>query len=68
MMWSLSMPQVATTLASALVGYPSINAASLRLPDLELINTVIVMVLVTAVLGPLITECVGSRMKAGARP
>ncbi len=64
MMWSLSMPQVAATLASALVGYQAVNAAGVRLLDLELINTVIVMVLVTAVLGPLITERVGRRMTA----
>ena len=48
-MWSLSVPQVAATLAAALVGYQAeiINA--------QVFNSVIVLMLVTSVLGPLIT-------------
>ncbi len=48
-MWSLSIPQVAATLAAALVGYQAniINA--------QVFNSVILLMLVTAILGPLVT-------------
>jgi Kef-type K+ transport system membrane component KefB len=48
-MWSLSLPQVAATLAATLVGYQQgiLNEAVL--------NSVILMMLVTSILGPLIT-------------
>ncbi len=48
-MWSLSVPQVAATLAAALVGYQAniINA--------QVFNSVILLMLVTSILGPLIT-------------
>lgn len=48
-MWSLSLPQVAATLAATLVGY----RAGLLTEDL--LNSVIVLMLVTATLGPVIT-------------
>jgi Kef-type K+ transport system membrane component KefB/nucleotide-binding universal stress UspA family protein len=49
-MWSLSMPQVGTTLAAALVGFQ----AGLLPP--QLLNSVILLMLVTSTLGPLITS------------
>ena len=48
-MWSLSVPQVAATLAAALVGY---QADIITAP---VFNSVILLMLVTSVLGPLIT-------------
>jgi Kef-type K+ transport system membrane component KefB/nucleotide-binding universal stress UspA family protein len=48
-MWSLSMPQVAATLAAALVGLEQGILSALEF------NAVIVMMLVTSVLGPLLT-------------
>jgi Kef-type K+ transport system membrane component KefB len=48
-MWSLSLPQVAATLAATLVGY------RVGLLTEELLNSVIVLMLVTATLGPIIT-------------
>ncbi|MEA5497692.1 cation:proton antiporter [Limnoraphis robusta Tam1] len=48
-MWSLSLPQVAATLAAALVG---VNAGLL---SQELFNSVIVLMLVTSILGPILT-------------
>lgn len=48
-MWSLSMPQVAATLAAALVGYQA------QIINAQVFNSVILMMLVTSVLGPLIT-------------
>lgn len=61
-MWSLSLPQVAATLAAALAG---LNAGIIT--D-SVFNTVIVLMLVTAVLGPVLTARFGRRLsvpKAG---
>ncbi|HIK45391.1 MAG TPA: cation:proton antiporter [Leptolyngbyaceae cyanobacterium M65_K2018_010] len=49
-MWSLSLPQVAATLAAAVVGLKRGILSELEL------NAVIVMMLVTSVLGPLLTS------------
>jgi Kef-type K+ transport system membrane component KefB/nucleotide-binding universal stress UspA family protein len=54
-MWSLSLPQVAATLAAALVAYQTQNAAGERLISENVLNSVIVLMLVTAIMGPLIT-------------
>lgn len=55
-MWSLSMPQVAATLAAALVGL------QVGLIDKILFNTVIVLMLVTSLLGPLLTDKFASKL------
>lgn len=57
-MWSLSMPQVGATLAATLVGYRA------GLLNEGVLNSVIVLMLVTATLGPLIT----SRVAVGLTP
>ncbi|MDB9303986.1 MULTISPECIES: cation:proton antiporter [Cyanophyceae] len=54
-MWSLSLPQVAATLAAALVGYQTLNSAGERLISESVLNSVIVLMLVTSIMGPLIT-------------
>ncbi|MGB3292798.1 MAG: cation:proton antiporter [Phormidesmis sp.] len=48
-MWSLSIPQVAATLAAALVGYEA------EIISTEVFNSVILLMLVTSILGPLVT-------------
>ncbi|UBF24665.1 cation:proton antiporter [Kovacikia minuta CCNUW1] len=48
-MWSLSLPQVAATLAATLVGYRA------KLLTEEVLNSVIVLMLVTSTLGPILT-------------
>ncbi|WP_204151829.1 cation:proton antiporter [Leptolyngbya sp. CCY15150] len=55
-MWSLSMPQVAATLAAALAGVEA------NLIDSQVFNAVIVLMLITSLLGPLLTERFASRM------
>ena len=55
-MWSLSLPQVAATLAAALAGVQS------GLIPQEVFNTVIVLMLVTSLLGPLLTERYGRKL------
>ncbi|MCC5635879.1 cation:proton antiporter [Nostoc sp. CHAB 5844] len=54
-MWSLSLPQVAATLAATLVAYQTVNSAGERLINEGVLNSVIVLMLVTAILGPIIT-------------
>jgi Kef-type K+ transport system membrane component KefB/nucleotide-binding universal stress UspA family protein len=55
-MWSLSLPQVAATLAAALVAYQTVNSANERLINDAVLNSVIVLMLVTAIVGPMITS------------
>jgi len=63
-MWSLSLPQVAATLAAALVAYNAQNSAGQRLIDEPILNTVIVLMVITSVLGPILTESFGRRLVA----
>ncbi|MFN6469612.1 MAG: cation:proton antiporter [Nostoc sp. SerVER01] len=62
-MWSLSLPQVAATLAATLVAYQSLNPAGERLINEGVLNSVIVLMLVTAILGPVITARVASSLQ-----
>ncbi len=55
-MWSLTLPQVAATLAATLVAYKTFNAAGHPLLDSRMLNGVLIMVLVTAMLGPVLTQ------------
>ena len=56
-MWSLSMPQVAATLAATLVGYRA------GILTEGVLNSVLVLMLVTATLGPLITSKVAPGLR-----
>ncbi|ERN42797.1 Kef-type K+ transport system, membrane component [Rubidibacter lacunae KORDI 51-2] len=49
-MWSLSLPQVAATLAAALAGLQA------GLIDSQVFNAILVLMLVTSLVGPLLTE------------
>jgi Kef-type K+ transport system membrane component KefB len=66
LMGALSLPQVAATLAAALVAFQTTNSAGVRLIDEPVINTVIVLMVVTSVLGPILTERFGERLAAKA--
>jgi Kef-type K+ transport system membrane component KefB len=61
-MWALALPQVAATLAVALTAYGTQDAAGNRLIDEPVLNSVLVLVVVTSVLGPVLTEVFGKRM------
>ncbi len=61
-MWSLTLPQVAATLAATLVAYRTVNAAGEPLLDGRMLNGVLIMVLVTAILGPVLTQRFAPRM------
>jgi hypothetical protein len=59
LIWSLSLPQVAATPAAAIVAFQSKNAAGVRLIDEPVLNTMLVLVVVTSILGPVLTERFG---------
>jgi Kef-type K+ transport system membrane component KefB len=62
--WSLTLPQVAATLAATLVAHDTLNSAGQRLLDDRMFNVVLVLVFVTSVLGPVLTERFASRLNA----
>jgi Kef-type K+ transport system membrane component KefB len=61
-MWSLTLPQVAATLAAALVGFETFDPAGQRLVDERMLNAVFVLMLTTSILGPVLTELFAPRM------
>jgi hypothetical protein len=67
-MWSLTLPQVAATLAATLVAYDTFNPAGQRLIDSRLLNVVLVLVLTTSILGPVLTEHFAPRMLEDVAP
>jgi Kef-type K+ transport system membrane component KefB len=72
-MWSLTLPQLAATLAATLVATKTVNAAGQPLIDGRILNSILVMVLVTAIVGPVLTQrfaprMLESRSGAGAGP
>jgi Kef-type K+ transport system membrane component KefB len=63
--WSLTLPQVAATLAATLVAHETLGATGQRLLDDRMLNVVLVLVLVTAILGPVLTERFAPRLAGG---
>jgi Kef-type K+ transport system membrane component KefB len=63
-MWSLTLPQVAATLAAALVAFETKNGAGVRLLDTKMLNVVLVLMLTTAILGPILTERFASNLSS----
>jgi Kef-type K+ transport system membrane component KefB len=64
LIWSLSLPQVAAILAATLVAFQTKDAAGVRLIDEPVLNTVLVLVVITSVLGPILTEYFGRQRLA----
>ena len=60
--WSLTLPQVAATLAATLVAYDTYNAAHERLLDSRMLNVVLALMLFTSLLGPILTERFAPRL------
>ena len=67
-MWSLTLPQVAATLAATLVAFDTRNPAGQRLIDNRLLNTVLVLMVTTSILGPVLTEHFAPRLLKDAIP
>ena len=65
-MWSLTLPQVAATLAATLVAFDTRNPAGQRLVDSRLLNVVLVLMVTTSILGPVLTEHFAPRLLKGA--
>jgi hypothetical protein len=55
LMGSLPFPQVAATLATAIVGYEALNAAGQRPIDERMLTAVLVLVLMTSMVGPILS-------------
>lgn len=72
LVWSLSLPQMAATLATAVVAYNTVNAAGVRLLDMPYVNASLVLVVITCVAGPILTQRFAGQVKgeepAGALP
>lgn len=66
LMYGLTIPQVAATLAVALVAYSTANAAGQRLIDEPILNATIVLVILSSVVGLLVTGRATKRIKASA--
>ncbi len=64
LVWSLSLPQMAATLAAAVVAYKTVNAAGARLLDESYVNAILVLVVATCVAGPILVERYAPRMKS----
>ena len=60
--WALTLPQVAATLAATLVAYHTVNADGQWMLDEKMLNVVLVLMLVTSILGPVLTERFAPRM------
>ena len=60
--WSLTLPQVAATLAATLVAYNTFDSAGHRLLDDTMLNAVLVMLVTTSILGPVLRQRYAPRM------
>jgi Kef-type K+ transport system membrane component KefB len=67
MVWSLTLPQVAATLAATIVAHDTLGPGSQRLLDDRMLNAVLVLMLTTSILGPVLTERFATRLVAGAK-
>jgi Kef-type K+ transport system membrane component KefB len=65
--WSLTLPQVAATLAATLVAHDTLGGGGQRLLDDRMLNVVLVLVLATSILGPVLTEHFAPRLVADHR-
>lgn len=66
--WSLTLPQVAATIAAAIVAFNTFDSTGERLIGSELLNVVLVLMVTTSILGPLLTERLIPRLLLSPRP
>jgi len=60
--WSLTLPQVAATLAATLVAYRTVDRVGTHLLDDRMLNVVLALMLSTSILGPVLTEHFAPRL------
>jgi Kef-type K+ transport system membrane component KefB len=61
--WSVSLPQMAATLASAVVAYQTVNSTGTRLLAQNYVDAILVLVVLTCVAGPILSERFALRLK-----
>ena len=61
-MWSLTLPQVAATLATALVAFRTFDQLHQPLIDRRMLDAVFVLIVTTSILGPMLTQNFSPRM------
>jgi Na+:H+ antiporter len=61
-MWALSLPQLAATLAATVTAHMSMNAAGERLIGEKVVNVAILLMVITATLGPILTQQFGNKI------
>ena len=66
LMFGLTVPQVAATLAVAIVAYSTKNAAGERLIDQAMLNATVVLVIASSLLGLIITEWAAGKISKDA--
>jgi len=66
--WSLTLPQVAATLAAALVAYGTFGQSHQRLLDARMLNVVLVLMLATSILGPVLTAHFAPKLREEEKP
>lgn len=64
--WALTLPQIAATLAAALVAQATLGPGGAPPLDDRVLNVLLVTVLVTSILGPVLTEHFAPRLGADA--
>jgi Kef-type K+ transport system membrane component KefB len=62
LMWGLSIPQVAATLAATVVAFKTFNSAGEPLIDEPVLNAVLVLVMISAVTGTIVTGHYAKRL------
>jgi Kef-type K+ transport system membrane component KefB len=65
-MWAMTLPQVAATLAAAVVAHDTKNHAGHVMLDNTTLNAVLVLMVVTAIMGPVLTELLAPKMREEA--
>ena len=55
-MWSLSIPQLAATIAAALVAKETLNSSNEPLINETIFDAILMLMAITAVIGPILAE------------
>jgi Kef-type K+ transport system membrane component KefB len=66
--WSMTLPQVAATLAAALVAFKTFDSTGQRLIDRSMLDVVFVLMLTTSIVGPVLSERFMPRMMEETSP
>ena len=66
--WALSLPQVAATLAAALVAFDSINSQGERLISSSVLDSVLILMATTVIAGPILTRLFAQKIQTDKKP